>query len=65
MPVTTTEPYHIVAWHLHWRFWQPVQCSNRLVRFGVYADIRQPGGSHLVRDDLATVSEKRRLGVIQ
>lgn len=65
MTVTTTEPYHIVAWHLHWRFWQPVSCSSGRVRFGVYADVQQPGGAHVVHDSLATVSEKRRLGVIQ
>ena len=64
MQGTNTRPFQVVAWHWHWRFWEPVQCSGGQVRFGLYADCQQPGSDRIIHDSVADVGQKRQLGVI-
>ncbi len=65
MQTSNTQPYRIVAWRWHWKFWNPVQCVDQRFKFGPYAKISQPGSNVVIHDTAAQVSMKRRLGVIE
>jgi|GEM_PF-3204668 hypothetical protein len=65
MKTTNTQPYRIVAWQWHWKFWSPVQCVDQRLKFGPYATMSQPGSDVVIRDTPSQVAMKQRLGVIE